>query len=103
MKIKKTFPNLQIKKIENIQKIISSEGKTKPRLNMITKEPSKKQVIVPMNNDNKTQFIKNSSTHITNINRALRNIKSEVMADFIQLEQSGIVITTNKVAALLDL
>ena len=70
---------------------------------MITKEPSKKQVIVPMNNDNKTQFIKNSSTHITNINRALRNIKSEVMADFIQLEQSGIVITTNKVAALLDL
>ena len=42
---------------------------------MITKEPSKKQVIVPMNNDNKTQFIKDSSAHITNINRALRNIK----------------------------
>jgi len=101
--IKETFPNLQIKKIENIQKIISGEGKTKPRLNMITKGPSKKQVIVPMNNDNKTQFIKYSSAHITNINRTLRNIKSEVMANFIQLEQLGIVITTNKVAALLDL
>jgi len=48
-KIKETFPNLQNKKIENIQKIISGEGKSKPCLNMTTRGPSQKQVIVPMN------------------------------------------------------
>ena len=30
LKIKKTFPNLLTKKIENIQKIINSRGKAKP-------------------------------------------------------------------------
>ena len=47
--------------------------------------------------------MKDLSAHITNINKVLRNIKSEVIVDFIWLEQSGIVITTNKVAAPLDL
>ena len=40
LKIKEVFPNLQNKKIENIQKIISSEGKPKPWFNMTTKELS---------------------------------------------------------------
>ena len=39
LKIKKTFPNLLTKKIKNIQKIISGEGKAKSKLYMITKEP----------------------------------------------------------------
>jgi len=50
---------------------------------MIIKEPLRKQVIVSMNNNNKAIFINNSSAHITNINRALKNIKSEVMVDFV--------------------
>jgi len=37
LKIKKTFLNLQAKKIENIQKIIRGDGKPKPKLNMTTK------------------------------------------------------------------
>jgi len=49
------------------------------------------------------QFMKESSAHIANINKALKNIKSEVVANFAQLENSGIVITTNKVAVSLDL
>ena len=56
-----------------------------------------------MNNKNKTYFIKESSTHIMNINQVLKNIKSEVVADFICSEQADIIITTNKVAAPLDL
>ena len=67
------------------------------------KRPSRKQIIIPMNIDNKIQFMKDSSTHIANINRTLKNIKSEVVADFVQLENSDIVITTNKVAAPLNL
>lgn len=59
---------------------------------MTTKELLRKQVIILMNNNNKSQFIKDSSVHIANINRALKNIRLEVITDFVQLEQSGIVI-----------
>ena len=44
-----------------------------------------------------------SSSHITNLNRALKNIKSEVMEDFIHIDQAGIIIVTNKVTSSLDL
>lgn len=40
LKIKEVFPSLQNKKIEQVQKIISGEGKPKPQFNMITKRPS---------------------------------------------------------------
>jgi len=36
------FPNLQAKKIKNIQQIINSEDKSKPRIHMMGKEPSRK-------------------------------------------------------------
>ena len=41
--------------------------------------------------------------HIANINRLLKDIKSDVIANFIQADQRDLVITTNKVAAILDL
>ena len=56
-----------------------------------------------MSNNNKLKFMMNSSFHITNINRALKNIKSDIKADFVQSEQTDIIITTNKIAAQLDL
>jgi len=62
-----------------------------------------KQVIVPINIDNARKFIKDSSTYIIKINRALKSIKSNVMADFIQINNKGIVISTNNVASPLDL
>jgi len=96
LKIKEAFPNLQNKKIKQVQKLISSNNKSKPCINMTTKEPSCKQVIVPMNINNSRKFIKNSSTHII-------NIKSNVMADFICIEDKGIVISTNNVASPSDL
>jgi len=102
-KIKKAFPNLQVKKIENIQKIINGDGKSKLKVIMTIKGLSRKQVIVPMNNDNKMSFIEDSSNHVTNLNRTLKNIKSDIMVDFICQEQSGITIITNKVASPLDL
>ena len=103
LKIKKTFPSLQNKKIELVQKIINGKGKPKPHINMTTKEPLCKQVIVPMSIDNTNKFIKESSTHITNTNRTLKNIKSDVIADFIHIENKSIVISTNQVASPLDL
>ena len=102
-KIKKMFPNLQNKKIENIQNIISSKTKSKLKLNITTKKPSRKQVIIPMNVANARNLIKDSSLHMSNINRALKNIKLEIMADFICSENRRVVIITNKVAGTLNL
>jgi len=89
LKIKKAFLNFQNKKIkiEDIQKIISSKGKPKPCLNMTTKRPSCKQVMVLMNATNTYSFIKDSNTYIANINRALKNIKLDVIAGFICMEK----------------
>ena len=47
--------------------------------------------------------MKDLSSYVTNINRALKNIKSDVIADFIHIENRGVVITTNKVTETLDL
>jgi len=69
LKIKETFPNLPNKKINSIQKVInSSNSKAKLRLNMTTKGPSQKQVIIPMSCDLGKRFIKDSSSHVININ-----------------------------------
>jgi len=39
---------------------------------MTTKGPSKRQVIIPMGNDNISKFISLSGEHIANINRELK-------------------------------
>jgi len=70
---------------------------------MTTKDPSCKQVIVLMNSDNMVKFMSSSSNHIININRLLKNIKSECKADYIRVENSGIIIVTDKVMSVLDL
>jgi len=93
LKIKETFSHLQNKKINQVQKIISeSENKLKPRINITTKKPSCKQVIVPMNNKLAKKYLKDLSTHIISINCALKSIKSKIMADFIRIENKGIAI-----------
>ena len=78
---------------------------TKPKLciNMTTKGPSHKQVIVPMNTDNTRKYMKDASTHIININRALKSIKLNIIADFIRLDGKNIVISTNNVTNPSDL
>lgn len=44
-----------------------------------------------------------SSSYIYNLNSALKNIKLEVMVDFIWSDSAGITIVTNKVASVLNL
>jgi len=66
---------------------------------MTTKNPLRKQVIVPMNTDLAKKFIKDSSLHVVNINHALKAIKSNMIADFISVENKEIIITTNNVSS----
>ena len=104
LEIKEKFPNLPNNKIDSIQKVInSSNDKAKPRLNMTTKGPSHKQVIVPISCNLGKRFIKDLSSHVININWALKSIKSNICADFICADYKGIIISTNNVAANSDL
>jgi len=69
LKIKETLLNLLNKKIKQVQKVInSSNNKFKLRITMTTKSSLRKQVIIPINNDITKKFIKDSSSHIININ-----------------------------------
>jgi len=50
---------------------------------MTTKDLLHKQIIVPISKDNVNKFIASVCNHITNINRALKNIKSDILADYV--------------------
>ena len=103
LKIKEMFLKLPANKIDNIYRIINEYNKPKPKLNMTTKRLSRKQVIILISNDNKVKFIELSSSHIANLNRALKNIKLNIIADFVHMNQANITIVTDKVMSSLDL
>ena len=98
LKIKETFLSLNAQKIDQVNNIVNGPTNPKPRIRMTTKGPSRKQVIIPMGGNNVISFMKNSSLHMANLNRTLRNSKSEVLVNYIQPENSGISVITNKVA-----
>ena len=98
IKIKDMFSALNAYKIDQIQKIVNAAPKPKPRIQMTTKGPSWKQVIIPMSSNNIKKFMENSSLHIANINCSLCNTKSEVLVDFICIDNSYVTVVTNKVA-----
>jgi len=105
LKIKETFSTLKAKNINSIQKIINRNNITKPKpcINSTTKSPSRKQIIVLMSNDNKVNFMNESSAHVSNMNRALKSIKSDIAVDFIHSDVADIIAVTNKVASFSDL
>ena len=70
---------------------------------MTTKSPSFKQVIVPMNDETTKKYLKDSNTYIVSINRTLKSIKSNVMANFIHIDNKDIVISTNNITNPSDL
>ena len=70
---------------------------------MITKGPSRKQVIVLISSNNNSNFMKNSALHVANINRQLQNAKSEVLVDYIHSDLLGTTVITNKVSQQSDL
>jgi len=83
LKIKKAFPDLNANKIDQVSNIVKETVKLKPRIQMTTKGPSRKQIIIPMSKENVDSFIKNSSLHVANINRQSHNAKSEILIDYI--------------------
>ena len=103
IKIKETFPSMEVKEIDQINNIVKESSKSKPCIQMITKGLSRKQVIIPMGNNNIDKFMKNSLIYVANLNRNLRNAKSKVLVDFIHSDLLEVTVVTNKVLLLSDL
>jgi len=69
--------------------------KERSKINITTKSPSKEHVIISMSFTNMEKVIVMLSKYVTNINRALKNIKSEVVVDFIQKNHRDLVSNLN--------
>ena len=70
---------------------------------MTTKGPLCKQIIILMPNELGKRFTKDSASHIININHILKNIKSNICADYISSDNKGVNIVTNNVTSSSDL
>jgi len=70
---------------------------------MTTRRLSCKQVIISISKINQKNLIKESRAHITNLNRTLKSIKSDISVNFIHSNASSIIVITNKVTNLSDL
>ena len=104
LRVKEAFLSLSANEVGKILKVKnSSEGKMKPKLNMTTRGPSRKEVIIPITKSNVELIMKSAHKHITNINEYLKNFNSDIIADFIRLSNNRIIITTNRPVNITEL
>ena len=75
----------------------------KPKLNMTTRGPFRKEVIIPMTKSNAELIMKSAHKHIANINECLKKSNSDIIADFIHLSNNEIIIITNCPANISEL
>jgi len=93
------FPSLLADEVGKMLKAKNKdEGNKKPRINMMTRGPSRREVIIPMTKQNAELTINLTCIHISNINKCLKNSKSDIITDFIWTTNNRTVITTNKPA-----
>ena len=52
-------------------------------MNMMIKKLSRKQIVIPIEINNAEQIIAKANSHISNINRILKEIKSEILVNSI--------------------
>jgi len=83
LKIKESFSQLLNKKVEEVYKTIKNSSKSRLCINITTKGPLCKQIIIPMRNNNILTFMKSSGKYMANINCTLKDVKSDNFVDFI--------------------
>ena len=70
---------------------------------MMTRGLSRKEVIILMAKHIAELIVNSAHIHIINVNKCLKNSKSDIVTDFIHITNNGIIITTNKPANNLNL
>ena len=69
----------------------------------MTRKLSRKEVIIPMAKLNAELIVNSAHTHIFNVNKCLKNSKSDIVVNFIWITNNRIIITINKPANTLNL
>jgi len=104
IQVKKVFPALSANEVRKMLKAKNSGGgMKKPKINIMTRGQSRREVIIPMTKANVELIVNSAHIHVSNVNKCLKNSKSDTFADFIQSNINGIIIMTNKPASNLDL
>jgi len=102
--VKEVFPTLSADEVGKMLKAKNSgRSMKKPKINMTTREQSRREVIIPMTKANAELIVNSAHIHVSNVNKCLKNSKSDTFADFIRFNINGIIITTNKLASDLNL
>ena len=97
LQVKEAFLSLLADEVGKILKVKnSSESKKKLKLNITTRGPSRKEVIILMDKLNTELIVKLAHIHITNLNKCLKNSKADIIVDFIYMSNNGIIITINR-------
>ena len=83
--------------------IINKSSLVRSKVNMTTKELSRKQVIISMSKSNTNVIGSNANFHINSINKHLKDANLNILANFIYIEKISIIITTNQAASVQDI
>jgi len=97
------FPALPTRKIIKMNNVGLGIKPSKPRIQITTKGPSRKNILIPMDTTNKGKILSNANIHVSQINGLLKLYKSNININCIRESWNGITITTNAVAASSDL
>ena len=103
LKIKEYFSELSDEKVEKVHKIIINVSKLKQQINITTKSPLCKHIIISIDSNNISIFMRSSGKHISNMNCAFKDIKSNNFINFIQSDYKGLIVISNKVTSSLNL
>ena len=84
IQVKEIFSTLSADEVGKILKAKNSSGGIKkPKINMMTRGQSRREVIIPMTKTNTELIVNSAHIHISNINKYLKNSKSDTFTDFI--------------------
>ena len=70
---------------------------------MTIKGLSRKQIIILISSDNISIIISQANKYISNMNKLLKNIKSDISANYIWSDNKDIIIITNKTNTMLNI
>ena len=84
IRVKEVFPTLSADEVGKMLKAKNNSGGTKkPKINMTTRGQSRRKVIISMTKTNAELIVNSAHIHISNVNKCLKNSKSDTFADFI--------------------
>ena len=84
IQVKEAFPALSADEVGKMLNIKNRRmGMKKLKINMMTREPSRREVIILMTKVNAELIVNSAHIHISNVKKCLKSSKSDIITDFI--------------------